>query len=112
MTDAAKNTEISGYVHIIHIAQAKIYKITPSGNPMVFEDHNYCGPIVLHKKTHEPLERQPDERHTFWLHYQAWVNQGKKIKIIGNELWCDYQTELQAWRKNLRAAAEIGKTML
>ena len=89
-------------MNIIHISWAgPEYWISVGDKIMRFEDHHYCGPIVVGNKTGDPLENQPDERHKFWLHYDAWAKQGKKTKPIDGKVWCDYKTELQAWRRSL-----------
>lgn len=64
-----------------------------------FEDHPHFGPIVLHKKTADPLDNQPDELDLFWTHYDAWVRQGKKFNKVGDKAWAVYQTDIQAKRK-------------
>ena len=73
------------------------------GQHWVFEDHRYCGPIVLTPKTGEPAN-EPPENHPFWAHVNAWYAQGKKTKIIGDKTWCVYETPLQIARKRGHAA--------
>jgi hypothetical protein len=77
------------------------YWIDVGGKVMRFEDHPYCGPIVVSNKNGDPLESQPGERDKFWMHHSAWVQQGKKTKTLDGKAWCDYKTELQAWRRSL-----------
>ena len=89
-------------LRIIHISWAgPEYWISVGDKVMRFEDHRYCGPIVVGNKTGEPLDNQPNERHKFWLHYDAWAKQGKKTKTLEGKVWCEYQTELQAWRRSI-----------
>jgi hypothetical protein len=92
-----------GGLQIIHISWAgPQYWIHVGDKVMRFEDHRYCGPIVLGNKTGDPLDNQPNERHKFWLHYDAWAKQGKKTKTtLEGKVWCEYQTELQAWRRSI-----------
>ena len=88
-------------LQIIHISWAgPEYWIHVGDKVMRFEDHHYCGPIVLSNKTGEPLDNQPGERDKFWMHYAAWNNGGKKTKALEGKVWCDYKTELLAWRGN------------
>jgi hypothetical protein len=76
------------------------------GNKLIrFEDHPYCGPIVLQGKTGDPSENQPPERDKFWLHYDAWVKAGKPTKKVLNKVWCDSKTDLQKWRASIAKAA-------
>ena len=89
-------------LQIIHISWAgPEYWISVGDKIMRFEDHRYCGPIVVGNKTGDPLDNQPGERDKFWLHYDAWAKQGKKTKPIDGKVWCDYKTELQAWRRSI-----------
>jgi hypothetical protein len=91
-----------GGLRIIHISWAgPEYWISVGNKVMRFEDHRYCGPIVVGNKTGDPMDNQPNERHKFWLHYDAWAKQGKKTKTLEGKVWCDYKTELQAWRRSL-----------
>ena len=91
-----------GGMRLIHISWAgPEYWIAVGDKIMRFEDHHYCGPIVVGNKTGDPLDNQPDERHKFWLHYDAWAKQGKKTKTLEGKVWCDYKTELQAWRRSI-----------
>lgn len=66
-----------------------------------FEDHPYCGPIVLSNKTGDPLENQPGQLDLFWLHYEAWVANSKKVKTVLGKSWCDYETSMQNWRRQI-----------
>ena len=64
-----------------------------------FEDHPYSGPIVLCLKTGEISERQPPANDRFWLHVNAWYQQGKKFNEVGGERFCIYKTQMQAARQ-------------
>ena len=91
---------------IIHISfGGPEYWISVGDKVMRFEDHHYLGPIVLSNKTGDPMDNQPSERDKFWMHYAAWNNSGKKTKTLNGKVWCDYQTELQQWRRSLLASA-------
>jgi hypothetical protein len=75
--------------------------------PYTFEDHPYCGPVVVDRNG-EPLHKQPGELDLFWTHATAWYQQGKKTRRVGDKTWCVYETEMRAARKrhaNARAAA-------
>jgi hypothetical protein len=41
------------------------------GRRWTFEQHPWCGPIVL-RKDGQPKSRQPGSRSIFWPAYQAW----------------------------------------
>lgn len=73
-----------------------------------FEDHQYCGPVVLGKND-MPLDKQPSELDTFWTHVNAWYAQGKKTKFVGDQAWCVYQTQMQEARKLHAKAREQAK---
>lgn len=89
---------------MLHVAwSGPQYWISVGTKVVCFEDHRHCGPIVLCNKTGEPLDKQPDDRDKFWLHYEAWAKQGKKTNTIDGKAWCDYKTELQAWRRRIAA---------
>jgi hypothetical protein len=86
----------------IHISRAgPDYWISVGDKVMRFEDHSYCGPIVLTNKSGDPMETQPGEKDKFWFHYDAWANSDKKTKTLEGKAWCDYKTELQALRRSL-----------
>jgi len=57
-----------------------------SGKEWKFEDHPYCGPIVLDKKG-DPKNKQPKVNSLFWESVNLWYSQGKKI----NECLCVYE---------------------
>lgn len=42
-----------------------------TGRTWRFEQHHYCGPIVL-RQDGEPKARQPGSRSPFWPAYEAW----------------------------------------
>jgi uncharacterized protein YifE (UPF0438 family) len=95
-------TAIKGSIALIHISRAgPDYWIAVGDKVMRFEDHRHLGPIVLGNKSGDPLENQPDTTNKFWLHYDAWCRGGKKAKTLEGKVWCDYQTELQAWRRSI-----------
>jgi hypothetical protein len=51
-----------------------------------FEDHPYCGPMVVGKYG-EPI-KEPSEKSPFWDAVNLWYAQGKKTVQVGNETWC------------------------
>lgn len=42
-----------------------------SGRAWTFEQHPWCGPIVL-RRDGQPKARQPGSRSRFWPAYEAW----------------------------------------
>jgi hypothetical protein len=93
---------------IIHISWAGPERwLSCAGEVWVFEDHHYCGPIVLTGKTREPAENQPPESSPFWTHVNTWYRQGKRTQTVGDKVWCLYETDMQAARKR-RGAREEG----
>lgn len=84
---------------LIHISHAGPDRwLLAGGKVWRFEDHPYCGPIVLTTKGGDPSENQPPERSPFWLHVNAWYRQGKRTNTVGNKTWCVYETDRQAGR--------------
>ena len=76
-----------------------------------FEDHPYSGPIVLCLKTGEISERQPPANDRFWLHVNAWYQQGKKVKEVEGKAWCIYETpHMEARRLNREARAALAES--
>lgn len=87
-------------VSIIHISWGGPERwLSCAGRLWVFEDHPYCGPIVLTGKTRDPAKTQPPENSIFWQHVNAWYSQGKHTKKIAGKEWCVYETQMQAARK-------------
>jgi hypothetical protein len=79
---------------IIHISTGGPDRyLTVAGKTVLFEEHPYCGPIVLHKQTKDPIENQPKESDLFWVHYDAWAMQGKRVKEVDGKVWCEYETD-------------------
>ncbi len=63
--------------------------IDGKGKKWRFEDHHYCGPIVLTGKTGEIAENQPPENSPFWDAVNLWYAQGKRTKDPRTgEIWC------------------------
>ncbi len=59
-----------------------------NGKKWRFEDHPYCGPIVVDKNG-DPLKVQPPEGSPFWECVSYWYQQGKRIKENGRDApWC------------------------
>ncbi len=79
-------------MRLIHISLAGPERyLSTNGRTWIFEDHHYCGPIVLTGKTHEPATVQPGEKSPFWPAVNAWYQQGKKTKQVGDRVWCEYE---------------------
>ena len=54
----------------------ELYQIHVDGVWILFEDHHYCGPMPLDKRTLD--ERKLGPRHHFWAAVSAWYLGGKK----------------------------------
>jgi hypothetical protein len=53
---------------------------------------------------------QPPEHSPVWTHINAWYQQGKRTKRIGDQEWCVYQTQMQeARRLNAKARTQESK---
>lgn len=79
-------------MQIIHIAFAGPERMILDGNGKKwrFEDHHYCGPIVL-GKCGEPLAVQPPEDSPFWEAVDLWYAQGKRTSDPKTgEIWCKW----------------------
>lgn len=48
----------------------------------VFEDSDMFGPLLLRKTDFMPAERQPGERHRFWVAYTMWRKAGRPLKTL------------------------------
>lgn len=83
---------------LIHISFGGPEYRLSADKPYRFEDHPYCGPIVV-GATGDPLENQPKESSIFWQHVNAWYQQGKKFKEVCGERWCVYETQMQEARR-------------
>ena len=84
---------------IIHISWAGPERYISAGSRIYkFEDHHYCGPIVL-GKTGDPLQVQPPESSPFWRAVNCWYATGKRTKNVGDRVWCEYQTDLMRKRR-------------
>ena len=81
-------SETLGMSGIIHINYGgPVYYIYVRGKLRPFEMHSYFGPIPLHLKTLDPLEREPPG---FWKSIEWWEMGGKRME--GNQClippWC------------------------
>lgn len=52
-------------------------KISVNGKIISFEDHSYCGPSALSKRTGDPLRHQPPG---FLNAATLWCQQGKRVE--------------------------------
>jgi hypothetical protein len=90
--------------HLLHISWAGPERwISCGGKHWVFEDHRYCGPIVLVPSTGDPATNQPPEGSIFWQHVSAWYAQGKRVKEVSGKAWCVYETQMQEARRRGRS---------
>lgn len=73
---------------IIHISFAghELKIIDRKNRVWKFEDHNYCGPIVLDRYG-DPKDEQPDELSPFWEAVNCWYQQGKQVNKMGLCVW-------------------------
>ena len=87
-------------VRLIHVSYAGPERwITVGGKQWVFEDHHYCGPIVLCNETRDPSKNEPRESHPFWKHVNAWYQQGKHTMDVEGKVWCVYEIPIQGARR-------------
>lgn len=49
----------------------------------LFEDSDMFGATVLRKSDHAPADRQPGEKHRFWIAYTMWRRSGRPMKCLG-----------------------------
>lgn len=54
--------------------------IVAGGKSFFFEWHGYCGPTILHRHTHDPLDKQPGPRSPFWDAVTLWDRRGRRMK--------------------------------
>ena len=54
-----------------------------------FEDHPYCGPVVI-GKSGDPLENQPPESSPFWEAVNCWYRQGKVTEQVCGETFAKW----------------------
>jgi hypothetical protein len=54
--------KLCGPMHVITDSKGRAWR---------FEEHHYCGPIVL-RNDGEPKARQPGSTSAFWTAYEAW----------------------------------------
>lgn len=85
-------------MELIHISYAGPEYRLSADKQYRFEDHRFCGPIVVNKDG-DPLDLQPPANSVFWQHVTAWYQQGKRFKEIEGERWCVYETQMQQARK-------------
>jgi hypothetical protein len=78
---------MTGYPVLCVLTGGPLYQIYVDGVWILFEDHHYCGPMPLDKRTFD--ERLLGPRHRFWKVVTDWYQAGKKTgreKKIGREL--------------------------
>lgn len=69
---------------LIHIdVGGPVYSIRWGKIGWTFEMHRYCGPVVVHPRTHEPKDVQPAERSGFWKAVTMWDKQGRRATPLG-----------------------------
>ncbi|HYE89519.1 MAG TPA: hypothetical protein VEA38_00810 [Terriglobales bacterium] len=57
------------------------YRIVDAhGREWSFEDHRYCGPSALNRRTGEPLLNQPPAHSPFWEAVTLWAQQGRRAE--------------------------------
>ncbi len=65
------------YPKTIHISfGGPIYFMPVKGKMRPFEMHSYFGPIPVHAKTHDPIEKVPA---SFWSSYELWDQGGRQM---------------------------------
>ena len=72
-------------IHILWAGQER--KIIDGKNRVwIFEDHRYCGPVVIDRHG-DPKDKQPPENSPFWDAVSLWYQQGKQIDKNGFCVW-------------------------
>ena len=67
---------------ITHISWAgPFYEIMVRGKLLKFEDHRYCGPMPVNKRTLNGIDLVP--RHPFWGVVSTWYQAGKPMNKDG-----------------------------
>jgi len=84
--DLAAGVAIAGEFKVIHVMHggSDVSIIDRHARKWRFEDHPYCGPIVIGKNG-SPLENQPPESSPFWEAVNCWYQQGKATEQICGE---------------------------
>lgn len=85
-------------MELIHVnTGGRHFKLSIGAKSFYFEDHPYLGPMVTDKDG-EPLEKQLDADSLFFVHYEAWRQQGKRFDSVGGVNFCKYRTRMQRLR--------------
>lgn len=64
----------------LHISMAgPEYRLRDGEKVWRFEDHRYCGPIIL-RTDGEPMSNQPGEKSPVWPLINAWYQSGKPTR--------------------------------
>ena len=73
-------------MELIHISYAgpEVLILDRKGRKWRFEDHRFCGPIVLDKHG-DPLDTQPPQSSPFWEAVNCWYQQGKRTGFVHEE---------------------------
>ena len=84
--DASKKPNNDG---VIILTGGEIYRINDArGKTWIFEDHPYCGPVVV--DIHHNEKKQPPENSKFWEAVTNWYQQGKKTIDGIHGLYCEW----------------------
>lgn len=82
-----------------HIAVAsEPFLLRCNGKEWLTEWHYYFGPIRLHKRTKDPLTRQPGARDLFWLVASWWKEQGGLV-VDGVGAWKEPPITISRFKK-------------
>lgn len=85
-------------MELIHVnTGGRHFKLSIGAKSFYFEDHPYLGPVITDKDG-EPLEKQPDADSIFFVHYEAWSEQGKRFDSAAGVNFCKYTTRMQRLR--------------
>lgn len=74
-----KHGMIGGYPATLCVGDDPV-EIVAGGRRYLFEWNHYCGPTVLHRRTQDPLDKQPPENSPFWDAATWWHRQGKRVE--------------------------------
>lgn len=78
-------------MELIHISYAgpEVLILDRKGRKWRFEDHRFCGPIVLNKHG-DPLDTQPPQSSPFWEAVNCWYQQGKRTKQVAGSEYAEW----------------------
>ena len=68
-------------LHLCSFVESKMLRIVDRKNRLWhFEMHRVCGPVVVDRRTEDPIDNQPSGSSPFWEAVDLWLAQGKRVK--------------------------------